>query len=644
MGFYGLAVAVCALSGIGETTLLDFQADWCGPCRSMQPVVERLQAAGYPVRTVNIDNEKQLAAQYGVSSIPCFVVVVDGRERSRIVGATSEQQLRQMLAGNGVEPVANRDPNRPRGLGMMSPGAGNIQGGSGAIPTVAPTQPIVRGQSPDGPLRRFWPGRRAADPAPPAAATAGGPAGGPAGAMGGIAPPVVSVPMEASAPPRPGESLSGAAPPAPPASPFNAPPASPAPAFNSPAFNSTAPGSTDLAALPSRGAAIDSAPSAAGPSGWPAAASSVSWPAKSDGAAVAGNADTTPLEARLLAASVRIRVEDAGGHSFGSGTIIDQRSDPSGNGGEALVLTCGHLFRDSQGHGAIRIDRFDALNQQSVEGRLLKYDLARDIALVTFRTEAPVKAIRLAPLGHQSRQGESVVSVGCDNAHEPSVRRSRITQINSFVGPPNIQVDGQPAVGRSGGGLFDEQGRLVGVCNFADPQDKAGLFADVASAHEVLDQAGLAAISRSSAVADNRGAVNPASPPPMASEMPGGTRPTAGAIGEPLPPGAALAAATAVGSSIPPRGPVEVICVVRNGSGPTSRNETIIISNASTELLSKLADEQRTAQSAFPTSLAVPKPAAAVQAPNAAPLQPEAVERDTPPAARTSTTWQPQWR
>ena len=51
------------------------------------------------------------------------------------------------------------------------------------------------------------------------------------------------------------------------------------------------------------------------------------------------------FHASLLAATVRLRVEDAQGRSFGTGTIIDARS------GEALVITCGHLFRESKGKG-----------------------------------------------------------------------------------------------------------------------------------------------------------------------------------------------------------------------------------------------------------------------------------------------------
>ena len=57
-------------------------------------------------------------------------------------------------------------------------------------------------------------------------------------------------------------------------------------------------------------------------------------------------------DATLIAASVRLRVEDPDGRSCGSGTIIDSR------GGEALVLTCGHIFRDSHGKGRIEVDLF----------------------------------------------------------------------------------------------------------------------------------------------------------------------------------------------------------------------------------------------------------------------------------------------
>ena len=68
-------------------------------------------------------------------------------------------------------------------------------------------------------------------------------------------------------------------------------------------------------------------------------------------------------DARLVAASVRLRVEDPDGHSCGSGTIIDAR------GGEALILTCGHIFRDSQGKGRIEVDLFGPSGPQRVPGR-----------------------------------------------------------------------------------------------------------------------------------------------------------------------------------------------------------------------------------------------------------------------------------
>src|SRR5262245_30562354 len=72
--------------GVGETVLLDFTADWCGPCKSVKPLVHQLAAAGYPVREVNIDRERALAAKYRVSTIPCFVMLVNGQEVDRQVG------------------------------------------------------------------------------------------------------------------------------------------------------------------------------------------------------------------------------------------------------------------------------------------------------------------------------------------------------------------------------------------------------------------------------------------------------------------------------------------------------------------------------------------------------------------------------
>ena len=88
-----IAALMLAATGAGETILYDFQADYCGPCKMMEPVVRQLAAEGYPIRQVDVQRDPALAQRYRVTNIPCFVLVVNGQERGRLVGATGYQQL-----------------------------------------------------------------------------------------------------------------------------------------------------------------------------------------------------------------------------------------------------------------------------------------------------------------------------------------------------------------------------------------------------------------------------------------------------------------------------------------------------------------------------------------------------------------------
>jgi thioredoxin 2 len=80
--------------------LIDFWAPWCGPCRMVSPVVERFAAAEsgrIKVVKVNIDAAPEIAARYDVQGIPLLVLVRDGQEVDRLVGAAPEGHLRGWL-------------------------------------------------------------------------------------------------------------------------------------------------------------------------------------------------------------------------------------------------------------------------------------------------------------------------------------------------------------------------------------------------------------------------------------------------------------------------------------------------------------------------------------------------------------------
>ena len=68
--------------------------------------------------------------------------------------------------------------------------------------------------------------------------------------------------------------------------------------------------------------------------------------------------------------------------------------------GEALVLTCGHVFRDSQGKGRVTVDLFGPGAPKNVVGQVIGYDLKRDVGLVSFHPGVPITVARLAPPGY----------------------------------------------------------------------------------------------------------------------------------------------------------------------------------------------------------------------------------------------------
>ena len=338
-----------------------------------------------------------------------------------------------------------------------------------------------------------------------------------------------------------------------------------------------------------------------------------------------------PTSTDPLKACLRIRVKDSQGINFGTGTIIDSRE------GRTTILTCGHIFRKIDDKPLIEVDIFNGTKHETTIAHVMRYDLERDVGLIWIPTSRSLPVAAIAGLSNATTVGQHVFSIGCSAGDPPTKLQHRVTCLNRYNGPDNIECTGVPVQGRSGGGLFDTAGRLIGVCIAADQRDQRGLYSGLLPIHELLDEAKLSHLHpqgepRPNADSLAATAVSPSksiSTPPARPEEPvfDGEDSTTEELTGPFASSKGLSesedsldrpklAAAALGtpvtpamndpdseSDFDPKTESEVVCIIRPLNNPRGASRVVIINRASTKFLSQLSGELE--QQAKPTSAVV---------------------------------------
>jgi len=484
---HALVVLAAAFGGQPAGEVIDFSGTYCPPCRAMMPIVAKLEREGLPIRKVDIDHDRALADKFHITKIPTFVLVINGVEATRLVGPTTEAELRRMC---------------------------------GRIPEAAPSTALAN----DQPQTRE-----------------------------GVSQPLGTVTPEAEQEPNKFLKLLGV----------------------------------------KRG---------------------------KDQTDVRGNDDNTQAATQEPAAtndpmhaSVRIRATINGQISLGSGTIV--HSQP----GQTLIVTCGHIFRNVNDAAKVEVDVFENGKPITFVGTVKDFDLEADVGLISIATHRAVSSTPLAPATLALAKAERVGCIGCSGGNDPTREQLTITAVNKYDGPDNIECTGTPVQGRSGGGLFNADNQLVGVCIAAVTDAPLGVYAHVFAVHKLLDRNQLAHLYQPAApaatapdgavIADTSDAA-PADFPAgyqgeAAATEPAATEPTTPPVVATTDPASIDTADIEAMTSDVAAGDAEVVVIIKS---PNGQSRVVIINRASPKLMAYLNGEIR------PEGMAANRPAPATQA------------------------------
>lgn len=185
------------------------------------------------------------------------------------------------------------------------------------------------------------------------------------------------------------------------------------------------------------------------------------------------------MDGLLTAEAATVRVKVAGVSSkdgkkiqdVGTGTIVYSAT------GQAIILTCAHVFLDMSTKDAkIEIEVFENGKPLSYPASLIGGDHNSDLAFLKIQSTKIMPAVRLTSEAPGVAKDQNLVSFGCNGGADPTLLKTKIVDINRYNGPANLVCSVDPQSGRSGGGLFDANGALVGVCSCADRKLKEGLY------------------------------------------------------------------------------------------------------------------------------------------------------------------------
>ena len=305
-----------------------------------------------------------------------------------------------------------------------------------------------------------------------------------------------------------------------------------------------------------------------------------------------------------MAASVRIRASINGQISLGSGTVV--HSQP----GRTLIVTCGHIFRDHDDNTKVEVDLFEAGKAETYVATIIDTDLKADVGLISIPTHSAVSSTPLASRTLQLKNGEPVACIGCSGGKDPTLENLKITAVNKYDGPDNIECDGTPVQGRSGGGLFNADHELIGVCIAAVMDANLGVYAHAFAVHSLLERNGLSDLYQPTSLPENvlaEAAGEDAPPADFPSEKPDIPQFAANTDATPAVATAAAQAPAAADEPAAPEtatdlasvmadvsaGDAEVVVIIRSRSNPNAQSRVVIINRASPKFLAYLNGEIR---------------------------------------------------